>query len=669
MQPGLVNGAPVPSDHPFRSLAAALVARGYRPVPTKGKAAFIPRWTEYQFKPADAETYADCNVGLICDRLIALDVDILDHETVLAVRDALRTVLRIDDCPRRIGKAPKELYLMAAAEPGMRKRSVKLLPPGKAEVEGVEFLATGQQFVAYGTHPDTGQPYRWNGAGEPIALSLDDLLVIDRDDVDNALQAVYACLTARGWRAPVQRATSTGSAIATRDTPQRVNIEGVPQPVLDALAAADPDDRESWIAVGHALKASGEPWAEDAWRTWSEQSPKWRDADAGRWEGFIPQHSNLQSLLGATHTLPFDAVPVVPASAEPAEPWTLRPTQAVLDAKPAPVRFVIDGWMQQGKVGLIAAEGGAGKTTLALHMGVCIALALPFMGQPVTTPGPFVLLSRDDDQDDLDAVLAEVCLAMDLTAEQRAIVQRDVYAVSLRHSSDFLMIRAQDRKGYRASSFVPALLAEIARIKPVALVVDTVRQFTGIESTDEGGQIVFMSIMAQLATLGPSVICLHHVGKQAAREKIVDMYSAIGSSALSDNARFMWRLLKLDPTEDGVVLPFAVTLRAEQSLMQLISTRGSLRVKQPEDIWYTREEFTLMPIEGSVRKLNADEKKAVKLDARRVEALDRLRQCFAALGVVGRDRATAWYRERGWRLDNNTFSALKAEIEEEELLK
>ena len=50
----------------------------------------------------------------------------------------------------RIGRAPKRLLVYRAAEPFAGFK----YPP-------VEVLGLGQQFVAYGRHPDTGEPYQW----------------------------------------------------------------------------------------------------------------------------------------------------------------------------------------------------------------------------------------------------------------------------------------------------------------------------------------------------------------------------------------------------------------------------------------------------------------------------------------------------------------------------
>jgi len=292
---------------------------------------------------------------------------------------------------------------------------------------------------------------------------------------------------------------------------------------------------------------------------------------------------------------------------------------------------------------------------------VHIVLGREWMGRSVRR-GPFILLSRDDDQDDLDAALIEVCLTMMLSESETALVRRELYVQSLRSDPAFMLIQQVER-GFKPSAFVPHLQREIGRIKPVCVAIDTVRQFTGIESTDEGGQIVFMSVCAMLASMGPAVIVAHHVGKQAAREKIVDMYSAIGSSALADNARFMWRLLKVDPTDEDVVLPFDMALSPDTDLLQLISTRGSLRVKRPADIWYTRREFVLEQVKGKVLKLSKDEVKDRRASRAFEEALERLVQCFMEIGVVGRDRARAYFKERGWPLSNDLFSQLKSDAE------
>jgi hypothetical protein len=321
--------------------------------------------------------------------------------------------------------------------------------------------------------------------------------------------------------------------------------------------------------------------------------------------------------------------------------------QRITGESPPPVQFVLDRWMQRGKVGLIASEGGTGKTTLLIHLGICIVLGLPFMGVPVTQRGPFMMLSRDDDQDDLDAVTNEIVRTMALGEQQLEILNRDLYIESYRGVQGTLLIKGE----YEPSDFVERLAKRIASINPVCVAIDTIRQFTGTDSTNEAAMIVFMDAAAVLAKLGPAVILAHHVGKQAAREKIVDMYSAIGSSALADNARFMWRLIS--NTIEEVDLPFSMDLPEGMDLLQLISTRGSLRVKRPDDIFYTRQEFALAQVHGKVTKLSKEQVKDRKANQHWDEQVTLLIDIFRKQGKrIGRDKA----KQAGWIGGDHRYS-------------
>jgi hypothetical protein len=59
--------------------------------------------------------------------------------------------------------------------------------------EKIELLADGQQFVAAGIHPDTGQPYRWNG-GELGEIRHDELPCITEAEARALVGALVALL-------------------------------------------------------------------------------------------------------------------------------------------------------------------------------------------------------------------------------------------------------------------------------------------------------------------------------------------------------------------------------------------------------------------------------------------------------------------------------------------
>jgi hypothetical protein len=52
--------------------------------------------------------------------------------------------------------------------------------------------------------------------------------------------------------------------------------------------------------------------------------------------------------------------------------------------KPPPLRWPVPGFIPEGFVTVLAADGGTGKSYLALELSVCLALGLPFLGIPVT---------------------------------------------------------------------------------------------------------------------------------------------------------------------------------------------------------------------------------------------------------------------------------------------
>lgn len=73
---------------------------------------------------------------------------------------------------------------------------------------------------------------------------------------------------------------------------------------------------------------------------------------------------------------------------------------------PKPREFLVDGLVLAGKPHLVVAEGGAGKTFAALDLGLKVAAwqegdELEWWGQPVRQGGTVVMLTTEDDADEL----------------------------------------------------------------------------------------------------------------------------------------------------------------------------------------------------------------------------------------------------------------------------
>ena len=193
---------------------------------------------------------------MVCGRIVAVDIDIMDPGLALEIERLARE--RLGETPAlRIGRAPKRLLVYRSAEPfaGIRRAPI-------------EVLGLGQQFVAHAIHPDTGQPYAW--PEESLAdLDIGDLPVIDdaavRAFLDEALAIVPEHMKpmrlVAGQTGPARSShAQTGTMAAIREA-----LAWIPNADLDY---------DSWVRVGLALKGALGDAGGDLFAAWSAQSGK-----------------------------------------------------------------------------------------------------------------------------------------------------------------------------------------------------------------------------------------------------------------------------------------------------------------------------------------------------------------------------------------------------------
>ena len=238
------------------ALRRQIRAMGYAPVPTCGKAVYLPQWREAAARADEAEfqrwetvfidadpldgstkTYRGdrhTNTGVSCDGLACPNIDILDTEIAKQVEAAARGILGPTPL-RRVGQAPKSLLVYRAAAPIEKLKTAPLLLPnqarGKVAVEigpdglpavlpdgtrdgakaEVEILASGQQFVGYGIHPDTGTEYTWTDLA-PDVVPATELPAVTAEALGEFLAEAERIIrhaggrTAKEWRALAENA-------------------------------------------------------------------------------------------------------------------------------------------------------------------------------------------------------------------------------------------------------------------------------------------------------------------------------------------------------------------------------------------------------------------------------------------------------------------------------
>ena len=154
----MTQSAPLTEVKHVDRLRQNLLRKGYAPVPVKTRQK-KPEGLQWQIK-AQARTFsptspASMNTGILCAGLRVLDIDVDD---ALIANKLFETAISLfGDAPVRIrSDSARKLIVYRAKEgkPSKRVLVSNTVRNHDGKWSKVEVLGHGQQFVAYGTHPD-----------------------------------------------------------------------------------------------------------------------------------------------------------------------------------------------------------------------------------------------------------------------------------------------------------------------------------------------------------------------------------------------------------------------------------------------------------------------------------------------------------------------------------
>ncbi len=257
----------------------AVFGNGYPLIPIKPreKSPAITGWrtikaTETLVKGWGEEGYG---IGIRTGYIIFIDIDILN-----AVADRVRALcLRIlGPAPVRIGRAPK-LGLMYRSETVF---DTHISTPYRDRDDNrcaIEALADKRQFVSYGTHPDTGQPYYWLENQGPDTIPIDALTVVNEEQILQLLELFKLMAAEEGW-------TQIGSSSATAGKIEGINPDADRAPlglsdddIVQKVGSIPNDDRfdarDDWLKIGFAIhhETEGSEFGREVFYGWSIQHP------------------------------------------------------------------------------------------------------------------------------------------------------------------------------------------------------------------------------------------------------------------------------------------------------------------------------------------------------------------------------------------------------------
>lgn len=293
-------------SHTYAHLALRLHANGYAPIPVYPgtKRPSVSQWTTTDFRNQNvvkdhAARYADHQIGLVLRDVITIDVDCLCESIAYKVQQLC--VKRLGESPIRTGQAPKRALFYRNKGAQFSKKSTSSFYRN-GQKQQVEILADGQQCVVYGKHPDTHTAYEW-GEKSLLDVPIESLNPVDENQIDDLCREITLLLQREcevvvpPRKEPKQK---------TPEPALEINRENhLEQLVKDALRYLNPEDYETWIAVGHAVKAQFGDAALRLFQVWSsaksDGSPVRNfvsNSDvAATFETFQPNRTSINALL------------------------------------------------------------------------------------------------------------------------------------------------------------------------------------------------------------------------------------------------------------------------------------------------------------------------------------------------------------------------------------
>ncbi len=544
-----------------------LLAAGYSPIPVNGKAPPIAGWQDIEATKVIidgwADKYADAtNTGILTRTIPAIDIDVLDA----AVADELQEIAerKIGASAVRTGQAPKRAMLFRVDEP-FDKISTPVFVSPDGRTHKVEILCRGQQIVVHGIHPNTHAPYTWRGGEPGPELQRDALPLLNAEKANEFITAAAQCMSARGWT-PKKKTNGDACGAWNTEKPgskrERLYALAALEGCADELARAPNGERNNTLykkafRLGTMVA-----------RGWISQSAVsdalLAAADACGLNNDDGEQSSQKTILsglddGHKHPHPvlahdFNEAPVVSNS------WKYHTGEA-----PAPSRWLIKRILLETGTAIMSGQWGTFKTTVALHIAVCIMAGLPFAGRYQVKRRGAVLYFALEGEGMLHARLSAIAAHHGVTDQLPFAWRGDCPALTDQNAVDKLCRLANEAAAELKRKFD----------LPVALIIiDTMITAAGFAAGEDNDAAAAQKVMTALRITsqrtGALVVGIDHFGKvvetgtrgSSAKEGAADVVIALlADRELSGgvkNTRLALR--KLRDGVSGFEIPFTVRI-------------------------------------------------------------------------------------------------------------
>lgn len=293
-----------------------LYKAGYSIVPIKSgeKDPRTRGWQKIRATESDIHKWARSSyyggLGVLGEFNPAIDIDV--HDELIVNKLCEWVFENIGSAPVRTGNPPRVLIPCSTPKGGLGPQMSAKFKSKDGDTHQVEIKAHGQQWVAYGVHPNTKKPYTWEG-GELHEVDADFLPVLTPDKID-ALFEYFEGLAPSEWDRiqdaggkvrrggidPVNGEPVNDGAFENYTPPLNIDKDKI----LSILDTLDPDKSEKdWRTVGMSLfhQFEGKAEGKEIFIEWSRRSVNFDlDEIENRWPSWEPDTYHGKPVTFAT---------------------------------------------------------------------------------------------------------------------------------------------------------------------------------------------------------------------------------------------------------------------------------------------------------------------------------------------------------------------------------
>jgi len=539
---------------------------GYHPLPLNGK---NPEINGKDWQKKRLETNPDeirlwetmyqyaVNTGVLTKFTPCLDIDILDEEAAEEIEALVRE--RYEDGGHvltRIGLPPKRAIIFRTDEP-FKKINVPLIAVNETDPERreqkIEFLADGQQLAAFGIHPDTHAPYRWHG-GSIGGIKREELPYIRGAEAQRLVDEIIEILTSKyGYRLKSEKKPPPADGNGTDRGADPIDWDGYLKNLIDH----DYDVRFAMTLLRTGMHDGA---AVNLMR-----------ALINRLDGVDPDRK--QRRLNEIGDMVRSARRKI---GDPPTPAELGEWSAGADPGPiSPRQWLLGNQFCRGFISSLFAAGGVGKSALRLLQLISLALGRPLCGQHVFCRSRVLLISMEDDHDEVQRRVQAVLI-------HYGIPRNELEGWMWCATPIGRKLATQNHNDRLVGELERQIRKAVARRQPDIVALDPFIKLHSLNENDTGDMSFVCDLLTKIAVESNIAVDIpHHVHKGQITPGDAD--AGRGASSIRDAGRLVYTLTAMSEAE---AQSFNISPDDRPSYIRLDSAKVNIAARSATATWF-----------------------------------------------------------------------------------